>query len=73
LADLRESGSLEQDADVVLLIHREEQSNEERQPVKLIIAKQRNGSTGDIDLLFDKARMRFFSTEKSEPRIPYKD
>lgn len=53
--------SLEQDADVVMLMHREEQSNDQRQPVKLIVAKQRNGEVGDIDLQFDKARMRFFA------------
>jgi replicative DNA helicase len=77
LADLRETGSLEQDADLVMFIHREENSNDQKQPVKLIVAKQRNGETGDINLLFDKARMQF-STDTSggpdkEPRQPYKD
>jgi len=66
LADLRESGSLEQDADVVMLIHREEKSNVERQPVKLIVAKQRNGITADLDLLFDQGRMRFFAANAGQ-------
>ncbi len=56
LSDLRESGSLEQDADVVALIWREDLENEDPTrrgiPVKLIIAKQRNGPVGTIDLRF---------------------
>jgi len=56
LSDLRDSGSLEQDADVVALIHREEYYRRDDPAVKglatLIIAKQRNGPTGDVDLNF---------------------
>ncbi len=56
LSDLRDSGSLEQDADVVALIHREgyyKRDDEELQKkAKLIIAKQRNGPVGDVDLSF---------------------
>lgn len=73
LSDLRESGAIEQDADIVLLIYRpnnkqdfpnEEdgggnQQAEEVVPVKIIIAKQRNGPTGDIDLIFLKNYTRF--------------
>ena len=66
LADLRETGSLEQDADVVMLIHREEKSNDQKQPVKLIVAKQRNGVTGDIDLSFDQSRMRFYDANAGQ-------
>ena len=74
LADLRETGSLEQDADLVMFMHREENSNDQRQPVKLIVAKQRSGETGDIELLFDKSRMQFFvAHEESQARTPYKD
>ena len=59
LADLRESGSIEQDADLIMFMHREDKSNDQNQNVELIVAKQRNGPTGDIRLLFDKSRMRF--------------
>jgi len=56
LSDLRESGSIEQDADVVGLIHREEYYNKSDPTLKgkatLIIAKQRNGPVGDVDLTF---------------------
>lgn len=57
LSDLRESGSIEQDADVVLFLHRPEAKNLEADnqlptPVQLILAKQRNGPTGKIPMLF---------------------
>ncbi len=67
LADLRESGAIEQDADLVLLIHRPgfyDTKGEEEQagsPTKVIIAKQRNGPTGEVDLVFLKSIMRFES------------
>ncbi len=54
LSDLRESGSIEQDADIVLLLHRDEDDN-----AKLIIGKQRNGSTGIVPLAFRPAVFRF--------------
>ena len=62
LSDLRESGSLEQDADLVLMLHRpdkEDRKNEETEPVQVIIAKQRNGPIGDVKLLFIKPYTRF--------------
>ena len=56
LSDLRESGSIEQDADLVMFIYREEVYNREREDLrgkaKLIIAKQRNGPIGDVNLVF---------------------
>ena len=72
LADLRETGSIEQDADLVMFMHREEASNDQNQKVKLIVAKQRQGATGEVDLLFDKSRMRFTIPEATEHR-QYKD
>ena len=55
LADLRESGSLEQDADVVLFIYRDELYNPEsaeRGTAEIIVAKHRNGPTGSVQLAF---------------------
>lgn len=69
LADLRESGAIEQDADVVMFIYSEEEADDlldsGQRMVKLSVAKHRNGSTGEIDLLFKGDRVRFFSVEKS--------
>jgi replicative DNA helicase len=64
LSDLRESGSIEQDADQVLLIHRRdgdepEGSAGEVTPVDLIVAKNRNGPTGDVEMLFRRKYTRF--------------
>jgi len=67
LSDLRDSGSIEQDADVVMFIHREDKFNEEAEKnniAKIIIAKHRNGPTGEIDLYFDEKRVSFTSVEK---------
>lgn len=54
LSDLRDSGSIEQDADIVLFLHREYLYDPEADPnhAQLIVAKQRNGAIGDIDLTF---------------------
>src|SRR5258706_2153160 len=62
LADLRESGAIEQDADVVMFIYRED--DEKREQLKLDIQKHRNGSTGEIDLVFRGDRMKFYGMEK---------
>jgi replicative DNA helicase len=61
LADLRESGSIEQDADTVLMLHRPElyEPGQHEGTVEVIIAKQRNGPTGEITLTFLKQFMRF--------------
>lgn len=67
LADLRESGSIEQDADLVMFLYREDYYNPEtdRQHITdLIVAKHRNGPTGRIELYFHPERLRFMSLEK---------
>lgn len=67
LSDLRESGSIEQDADVVMFIYREEQDQlawGEQIPTKLRIAKHRNGPLGELDLIFRGDRIRFYSVER---------
>lgn len=59
LSDIRDSGSIEQDADIVLFIHRKFESGVELDNGTLILAKQRNGPIGDIEILFDPARTQF--------------
>ena len=63
LSDLRESGAIEQDADNILFIYRDDYYNREESEVKglaeLIIAKQRNGPTGKVKVRFDAAYTRF--------------
>jgi len=65
LSDLRESGALEQDADIVMFLHRPEEEN--RQRIELYIAKHRNGPTGKIDLYFKGEQTRFFEIDKTDP------
>ncbi len=71
LSDLRDSGSIEQDADVVMFIHREDMmknrsDNEERTNIaEILIEKHRNGPVGKIDLRFDDEKTTFVSIEKS--------
>ncbi len=67
LSDLRESGSIEQDADVVMFLHRESMYNpdaENKDMTDLIIAKHRNGPTGKIELFFVKEQARFRELDK---------
>jgi replicative DNA helicase len=79
LSDLRESGAIEQDADVVGLLYKPNSSDDEDAapeeadglPVNLLIAKQRNGPTGDVNLTFLKSFTRFESAAKvSDEDIP---
>ena len=67
LSDLRDSGSIEQDADVVMFIYREDRykENSEKPGVaEIIIAKHRNGPVGKVELYFDEARMTFRDIDK---------
>lgn len=75
LADLRESGSIEQDADIVLFLYREDyyrsdlaedkQDDVDAGKTELIIAKNRHGATGSVEMTFDKEFTRFRSIDKS--------
>lgn len=72
LADLRESGAIEQDADVVMFIYREDPGEGEKWGpnalTKLLIAKHRNGPLGEIDFMFRGDRIKFYGMErKKEP------
>lgn len=67
LSDLRESGSIEQDADIVMFLYREDYYNPEteRQHVTdVMVKKHRNGPTGNIELYFHPERLRFMSLDK---------
>ena len=63
LADLRESGGIEQDADVVMFMYREDEENLEN--LKLYIAKHRNGPLATIDLRFRGDRIKFYGVDKA--------
>ena len=66
LSDLRESGSIEQDADVVLMLHREweySRLDENKRKATVSVAKQRNGPTGTINLIFEMDYSRFENAE----------
>lgn len=68
LSDLRESGSIEQDADVVMFIHREDRyrpETERKNIADIIIAKHRNGPVGKVELYFDERITSFRSLEKN--------
>ena len=72
LADLRESGSIEQDADLVIFLHKEKNEDEAKPEnsevieLDVIIAKQRNGPIGEIKMVFIPKYTRFESKDKSE-------
>lgn len=69
LSDLRDSGSIEQDADVVMFIHREDKMNEtaDRPGVaEILVEKHRNGPVGKVELRFDEEKTTFVSIDKSD-------
>ena len=69
LSDLRESGAIEQDADTVMLLHRPDyhEPGQHEGIVEVIIGKQRNGPTGEVTLMYEKAFMRFRNFEMGNP------
>ncbi len=69
LSDLRDSGSIEQDADVVMFIHREKDESGESARARettILIEKHRNGPTGEVQLIFDADKSTFLSVEKAD-------
>jgi replicative DNA helicase len=64
LSDLRDSGSIEQDADVVMFLYRPD--DEDRENLQLIVAKHRNGPTGEVPLYFKADRTRFYEADSRE-------
>ena len=71
LSDLRESGSIEQDADIVMFIYRDEYYHpeliEKRGEAEIIVAKQRNGPVGSVNLLFYPHITKFKNPQKPVP------
>jgi len=69
LSDLRDSGSIEQDADVVMFIHREDkykESSDKPNIAEILVEKHRNGPTGKVELYFDDKRATFLSLERGD-------
>jgi replicative DNA helicase len=67
LSDLRESGSIEQDADIVAFLYRDDYYNpdsEKKNIIEIIIAKQRNGPVGTVELVFLKNINKFVSLDR---------
>lgn len=68
LSDLRDSGSIEQDADVVMFIHREDKYKDESEKTniaEILIEKHRNGPTGKVELYFDQNKSTFLDIDKN--------
>ncbi len=68
LSDLRDSGSIEQDADVVMFIHRDDKINKESDRpgiAEILVEKHRNGPVGKVELYFDEKKTSYLSIEKS--------
>ena len=71
LSDLRDSGSIEQDADVVMFIHREDKMNKDKESdrpniAEILVEKHRNGPTGMVELYFDAKRTTFLSIDTAQ-------
>ncbi len=76
LSDLRESGAIEQDADIVMMLYREDyydESTDRKGITDLFIRKHRHGPVGQVELRFDMAKMRFYdliTNRQAPPGIP---
>lgn len=74
LSDLRDSGSIEQDADVVMFLYQVEEEEKDKEKsgigdnIRLFVAKHRNGPTGEVDLIFRGSRTRFYGMEKKRKK-----
>ena len=69
LSDLRDSGSIEQDADVVMFIHRDDKMNDtsDRPNIaEIMVEKHRNGPVGQVELFYDDKRTTFLTMEKTD-------
>lgn len=64
LADLRESGAIEQDADVVMFLYSKAEEFSTQRIIQILVAKHRNGPTGEKELLFRGDRIRFYNVER---------
>jgi len=78
MSDLRESGSIEQDADIVLMLYRDDYYNEFSETAgvtNVFIRKNRNGPTGQVDLKFEKTHQKFYEMERqrTETNFPVED
>ena len=70
LSDLRDSGSIEQDADLVIFIHRDDRYKDEKDGIAdILVEKHRNGAVGSVQLLFDGKTTSFLSIDKSHASI----
>lgn len=75
LSDLRDSGSIEQDADVVMFIHREDKMNKDKEPerpniAEILVEKHRNGAVGSAELYFDGKHVRFLNLDTHHATAP---
>lgn len=75
LSDLRDSGSIEQDADVVMFIHREDKANRDKESerpniAEIMVEKHRNGAVGSAELYFDGAHVRFLNLDTHHATAP---
>jgi replicative DNA helicase len=69
MSDLRESGSIEQDADIVAFLYRDDyydKESEKKNIIEIIIAKQRNGPVGTVELAFQKSFNKFVNLDRHE-------